>query len=212
MNIAIVGGGKASEIMINHFSKEKDLHIVGICDLSDTAPGIMRAKKLGIPTYKDMKEMVTRSNVNLVVELTGNEKVRQICLGLLRNDQDIMSAGGGRLMCTILDSITHNTIRIADELHNLTEQMINAMDIVDKTVINIKSILIKIQMIAINGNIEACKAGKNGAAFAVVAQHLGELVNEVDAAVEQIVNSSSEGHSVLNALKTTEKNLREEAQ
>ena len=208
MNIVIIGGGKASVVIINHFVNNKEVRIIGICDLDETAEGVIQAKKHGILTSNKIEEMVSRSDVNMVIELTGEPKVRQMCAEILRKDQDIITFLGGQLMCSIIDSIAKSAARVANEIHHLTSKMVNVIESVDKTVINIRSILIKIQMIAINGNIEACKAGKNGAAFAVVAQHLGELVNEVDTAVEQIVASASEGHSVLNALVSAERNLR----
>ena len=52
LNLAIVGGGKASKFFIELFRQgalpHADINIVGVCDINPGAVGIKLAKKLGI--------------------------------------------------------------------------------------------------------------------------------------------------------------------
>lgn len=91
-------------------------------------------------------------------------------------------------------------------------RMNTTMDAVDRASIEIANVLRAIRMLALNGNVEAARAGSAGAAFAVVVGHMYSLVDQVHSAVENITSSSQEGHAVLAHLRQTEEELRARVQ
>lgn len=213
MDIVIVGGGQASLLMMEYFLQDEEVQIVGVVDLTDTAPGIVRARQLDIPTGRDMKPFVTRPNVGAVLEITGNAKVRRAIIDLMRPDQDLMTAGSARLMSEVLARVTaKRDAQISDELHELMSRMSTTIDAVDRASVEISKVLRAIRILALNGNVEAARAGAAGAAFAVVVEHMHDLVEQVHGAVEDISNSSQEGHAVLEHLRETEDHLRSRKQ
>jgi methyl-accepting chemotaxis protein len=48
-NIVIIGGGRGGLAMLNLFHSVPEVSIVGMVDVSADAPGMVRAKSLGIP-------------------------------------------------------------------------------------------------------------------------------------------------------------------
>lgn len=102
MDIVIIDGGQAALVMMEYFLQNEEVQIVGVVDLNDQAPGIARARQLGIPTGRDLQAFVTQPNVGAVIEITGNAKVRRAIIDLLRPDQELMTAGSARLMSEVL--------------------------------------------------------------------------------------------------------------
>ena len=58
MNIIIIGGGKASLTLIDYFLSADDIRVVGIADIKEDAPGILRARELKIETSTRMEDLI----------------------------------------------------------------------------------------------------------------------------------------------------------
>ena len=76
MNIVIVGAGTGGKNIIESFSKNDEIKIVQVIDNRDDAPGVVLAKQLGIKCSRSMGDINT-TNLDLILEATGNEKVKQ---------------------------------------------------------------------------------------------------------------------------------------
>ena len=80
-NTAIVGGGKGCESFIRMVEEDKlgrfRLRICGVAEIDPEAPGIRLARELGITEITtDYHELYEIEGLNLLIELTGNEEVR----------------------------------------------------------------------------------------------------------------------------------------
>jgi predicted dehydrogenase len=64
MNIAIIGCGRISKKHIEAI-KKNNLNLVAVCDID-----IEKAKKIGVPYYKDYKEMLKKEKIDIVSILT----------------------------------------------------------------------------------------------------------------------------------------------
>lgn len=212
MNMVVIGGGQAALVMMEYFLQDEEVKIVGVVDVNAHAPGVVRARELGIPTGSDLKSFVTLPNVGAVLEITGNAKVRRAIIDLMRPDQDLMTAGSARLMSEVLTRVTaKRDVQISDNLHELKNRMSTTIEAVDRAAVEIGKVLRAISVLALNGNVEAARAGAAGAAFGVVVEHMHDLVEQVQNAVGNITSSSQEGHAVLQHLSETENQLRAQA-
>ena len=76
MNIAVVGGGRRCkrliEVIAQHEFKEIHPKVVAVADLKDDAPGIVKAKNLGLFVTHDYNDFFKRGDIDLIIELTGN--------------------------------------------------------------------------------------------------------------------------------------------
>ncbi len=80
LNLAIVGGGRGAESFLrmitgNRF-KQFNFRIKGLADVRKDAPGVMYAREIGVPLITaDYKELFDIENLNLIIELTGDDEV-----------------------------------------------------------------------------------------------------------------------------------------
>lgn len=81
LKAAIIGGGKACDDLLALLSGERlrqlNMEILGVSDIHPEAPGIERARALGIFTTADFKELYALPGLNLIIELTGSTSVRE---------------------------------------------------------------------------------------------------------------------------------------
>ena len=81
-NIAIIGGGHRCEELLNFLFSEDlsttPLRILGIADPDLNAPGMVKARTLGIHTTTDFKELYRLKDLQLIIELTGSPQVSDL--------------------------------------------------------------------------------------------------------------------------------------
>jgi len=79
MNIAVVGGGFRCRILLEliekHVFAELKPNIVAVADINDDAPGFLKAKEKGLFITNDYNEFFDRDDIDLIIELTGDNEV-----------------------------------------------------------------------------------------------------------------------------------------
>ncbi len=85
MNVAIVGGGDGCRMLLEfvdkHSFREITLHVVAVADERDDAPGLLMAKKKGLFVTADYNDFFDRDDIDLIIELTGNQDTYYDILG-----------------------------------------------------------------------------------------------------------------------------------
>jgi PAS domain S-box-containing protein len=85
-NIVIVGGGRVCKailkIVLGENLVNQQINILGVADINNKAKGLVYAKERGIFTATDYKELFAIKDLNVIIELTGDnevlEKLRKI--------------------------------------------------------------------------------------------------------------------------------------
>jgi len=79
MNIAVVGGGVRCRILLElvekHVFAELSPSIIAIADIQNDAPGLVMAKEKGLFITNDYNEFFDRDDIDLIIELTGENEV-----------------------------------------------------------------------------------------------------------------------------------------
>lgn len=79
MNIAVVGGGFRCHILLELIEKHVFVglnpKIVAVADIKNDAPGFIKAKEKGLFVTNDYNEFFDRDDIDLIIELTGNNEV-----------------------------------------------------------------------------------------------------------------------------------------
>ncbi len=87
MRTVIIGGGKGCvailDLATGAFLREFTLEVRRVVDLDPEAPGMLRATQLRIPTSNDLVAAMSLVDLELVIELTGNETVLEEIYRLL---------------------------------------------------------------------------------------------------------------------------------
>ena len=79
INVAFVGGGKGCYDILHQLKFYPPVHfkpqIIGVADRNKNAIGRNHAERLGIPTTSDYKPFLQNKDVDLIIELTGDDEV-----------------------------------------------------------------------------------------------------------------------------------------
>ncbi len=88
MNIAVIGGGRRCRILLDLIGKHKFQElkpkVVAVADKNENAPGMVKAREEGIYTTTDYYEFFETEEIDLLIELTGNQDVYLDVIGKKR--------------------------------------------------------------------------------------------------------------------------------
>ena len=213
MNTLIIGGGNAAKTIIDYFSKSNNLNIEAVVDPNDNASGMVYARENNIETGKDMEEYIEKSSIDIVVELTGNSKVREKVLSMKQPHQEIMTAGAARILCDTLESRrktdAENALKISREFSNLTERMNGIINNINSSMKSVSKINNSLHMTSINATVEAARVGEKGKSFSVITDEMKKLSDNVDKVLGDIQDASEQMQTVLQDINSTEERLKE---
>ncbi|MDA3843241.1 MAG: PAS domain-containing protein, partial [Candidatus Kapabacteria bacterium] len=81
MRAVIVGAGKACKSLIELIDdpvwKSYNIQLVSVVEHRQNAPGLLYAQKAGLKIFRDIKEALAGDEIELVIELTGDDAVLQ---------------------------------------------------------------------------------------------------------------------------------------
>lgn len=207
IGLVFIGGGHAAKVLLNLFLGDEQSRVLGVVDPNPNAEGIIRAQELGIETDNDMSKMIKRPEVKVIVELTGNAVVRQRAIDEMRQDQEIITASGARILVNMVKRQTD----FQDVFGDLMGRMQSAIGDIDKTADQTQEMLDDFKILALNAQIVAAKIGSSGAGFGAVVSQMKELIANIETLVSDIHGTSDESNEVLDLLKVAEGKLRHEA-
>ncbi len=113
MNVAIVGGGKACQNLLKVLDRDRlsrlRMKILGVSDRNPDAPGILYAKDLDLFTTTNPQELFTLEGLNLLIELTGSEKLRDEISRTKPADVSLMDHRAARLLWDLIQTEMEKT-------------------------------------------------------------------------------------------------------
>ena len=101
MNIVIVGAGNGGKNIIESISGIEDVNISLVIDTNMDAPGIKLAKSLGIKCSTSMED-ISPSSVDLVIEVTGSEKVVSLLKEKIGDRVKLIDSSAARLIVNLV--------------------------------------------------------------------------------------------------------------
>jgi methyl-accepting chemotaxis protein len=116
MKIAIVGAGEAGHDLLTLLHDNKEVTIDAICDNNTDAKGLKLASELGIPIEKDF-ENFTRKNLDVIVEVTGSNYVRNRLEELFEDTKtSVLGAQSAKLLSVVISDAIKNAKKLDDQL------------------------------------------------------------------------------------------------
>lgn len=133
VNIAIIGGGNGGKGMLRVLSPLPDVNILGISDVRLDAPGILLAQELGIKTSTDMNDFLKLPMLDIVIDVTGNEKVNQLIMENKQERTHVVYSDVARLMY----SLVSDKEQLLDELGGQAQQLAAMAEDLTETITSI---------------------------------------------------------------------------
>lgn len=138
------------------------------------------------------------SQISLITESFNN---------LQNNINEILQANndGSKAVCELNETISLTQEHIKDTVISKIHYISNNMKDILPVISSIKNISEQINLLALNASIEAARAGKHGAGFAVVAEEVRKLSIQTDSITRNIIsNIESLNAEILTTQKYTE--------
>jgi methyl-accepting chemotaxis protein len=164
-------------------------------------------------TDTNMENVVRRRDVDLVIELTGSTKVRQIIQGMLRDNQEFMAAGSARAMCQLIDTQSARNAQAVEQVsvqfQSLAERLGRSSNSIQQAFTQNEGVLNETRLVTMNGRIQAARVGKVGDAFQVVVGRMQEMVAKIHEAQLSIGDIAKENESIIKELELARRRLLE---
>jgi transcriptional regulator with GAF, ATPase, and Fis domain len=96
--VVIVGAGKGGRALLEMFTDDPTVSIVGVADVNPWAPGIELARRIGVPVTTDFRAMVATAAVDLVIDVTGDAAVHRAIRDATPPGTEVMGGLGARFM------------------------------------------------------------------------------------------------------------------
>lgn len=103
MRLVLIGAGKGGAALLTTFSEYEDVSVVGVADLDNDAEGMKLARKLDIPTSTNFEDLISTTEIDLIVNVTGNKKVSETVKRLAGNNVEVISGNGARFLWQLIE-------------------------------------------------------------------------------------------------------------
>ena len=142
MNIAVVGGGARCHILLEliekHVFAELSPIIIAVADINDDAPGLLKAKEKGLFITNDYNEFFDRDDLDLIIELTGDNEVFFDILSKKKKSIRAINHHTARLFWEVgVSSIQEQTSEELEKTKTMYKLVINDLIQDDVMVINL---------------------------------------------------------------------------
>ncbi len=101
--IMIIGGGAGGAALLPILHEDKEIELVGIADIAADAPGLIKAKELGIKTSTSFEDLVNDVPADVIVNVTANEKVSKRLHEIKKPKMEILEGLSAKLLYNLVD-------------------------------------------------------------------------------------------------------------
>ncbi len=102
IRVFIVGGGSACKLLLTAIRDDPFIEVLGLAEINLDAEAIPIATSMGIPIYRDYREVFDLPEVDLVLNLTGEKEIGDELSAHMGGGAEVMGALGGRLLWSAL--------------------------------------------------------------------------------------------------------------
>src|SRR6266851_1458574 len=108
--VVIIGAGKGGRALLEMFSGDPTVTIIGVADVNPWAPGLELARRLNVAVSTDLRELVADPRVDLIIDVTGNGQVQETIERLKPPGTEVMGGASAKFMW---DLLAERMIRVA---------------------------------------------------------------------------------------------------
>lgn len=114
--VLIVGGGEGGALLLPILHEDKNIEILGVADIRESAPALVKARELGIPTSKSYREMLKQCSPQVIINVTGSYEVSEDLYAIKEPHTEIMGGLSSNLLFKLVDERRKNEEQISRSL------------------------------------------------------------------------------------------------
>jgi transcriptional regulator with GAF, ATPase, and Fis domain len=100
--VVIIGAGKGGRALLEMFSGDPTVSIVGIADVNPWAPGLELARRLNVPVATDLRALIADPQLDLIIDVTGSDEVPREIHRLKPPHAEVMGGASAKFMWDLL--------------------------------------------------------------------------------------------------------------
>lgn len=101
--ILIIGGGAGGSSLLSILNEDPEIDVVGVADINSNSPAMLKAKKLGLKTSTDYRELLSEFDTDVIVNVTGNEGVSKDLHSSKKPGVEILEGLSAKLLFNLVD-------------------------------------------------------------------------------------------------------------
>ncbi len=116
-HVAIIGAGKGGRALIEIFTQDPLVTIVGVAETNPRAVGLSLAHRLKIPIRRDYRDLLAMENVDLIIDVSGDPEVEQVLEEFHRMGVAIIGGPSAKFMWQLIEARIRATAEIERTLN-----------------------------------------------------------------------------------------------
>lgn len=160
VSIGIVGGGRGGSSVLRALRGLEEVQLVGLAEVNPEAPAVALARAYGIPVFHDFHDLLNLTDLNLVIEATGNIDVQEALHEHKKPSTTVVDAHVAKLMMDLVasrEAMLETLQAQAQELANTAREVAVT---VDQLAVATQAIAVGAEDIARQGEILNVAAGQ----------------------------------------------------
>lgn len=234
MNIVVVGAGNGGYNIIQCLSNISDITIKSVVDRDMDASGIKLAKQLGITCLKSIDD-ISCDNVDIILEVTGNENVSRILFEKFSDKTTILNSKAALLITTlvkkdieVLEKLNKSMKVINDtssaiqkelkdistnveDIHNVSDSLVSSTKNSNEHIAKTDEIVKYVEKMTKHTKILGLNAAIQAARAGEQGKGFSVVATEIQKLAESTRGFSEEISKILSQLSGEIKNIREES-
>lgn len=102
MRVAILGAGQGGSALLELFVRTPGVAVSGVADHDPRAPGLRRARELGIPIAVNVAELLSSYQTDLIVDVTGDPEVARWITAHHPPGTEVLGGTGAKLLWNLV--------------------------------------------------------------------------------------------------------------
>jgi diguanylate cyclase (GGDEF)-like protein len=119
LKTVIVGAGRGGSALLECLTQVPHVLILGVADKQPGAPGLERAAALRIPVTTDPLDLISRDDVDVIMDVTGDPEMPMLILQHKTPHAELFSGAEVKLLWRLMQNI----IEQEGQIHSLMEQV-----------------------------------------------------------------------------------------
>ncbi len=102
--VILVGAGSGGKALVELLRKDPTVEIVGVADRDESAPGMVLARELGLPVTTNYQDLLTSTEANLVIDVTGDASVSREIYKLKPEEMEVIGGNAARFIWEFIEA------------------------------------------------------------------------------------------------------------